>query len=143
MFVKKERLYPEPRCYLKHKEFKAYALAAPADDVTGWIQLPMPEDLSVKVEERLDENRRVIGYRLLFIDRLFVIEVSKIEYDVIKQEVIGRRYTNDAQLAIILNKDKSEEKLKEYNRMQGWRDFAADLAKQAVEAYTKPIVSYE
>lgn len=45
-----------------------------------------------------------------------------------KNHIIKWRYSNDDQIAIILNKDDSESDLMEYNRMMDWRSFAAKLA---------------
>ncbi len=47
-----------------------------------------------------------------------------------KTAIIKWRYTNDDQLAIILNKDESEEDALRYSRMQEWRNWAADFAKR-------------
>ena len=43
--------------------------------------------------------------------------------------LIKIRYSNDDQIAILLNKDSSEEDLLKYNKMQEWRDWASILAK--------------
>jgi len=45
-----------------------------------------------------------------------------------KKSVVGMRYSNDDQLAIMLNRDGSEEREQDYERMQAWRDFAAAVA---------------
>jgi hypothetical protein len=47
------------------------------------------------------------------------------------------RYSNDDQIAIILNKDESEKDKISYNRMQMWRRFADDLAIRTVEQLNK------
>ena len=46
-----------------------------------------------------------------------------------KSRIIKKRYSNDDQIAILLNKDSSEEDLLKYNKMQEWRDWASILAK--------------
>ena len=47
-----------------------------------------------------------------------------------KSAIIKKRYSNDDQIAIILNKDDSDEDLIRYDRMMQWREFAAELAKR-------------
>lgn len=50
-------------------------------------------------------------------------------YGYFKSCIIKKRYSNDDQIAILLNKDSSEEDLLKYNKMQEWRDWAGILAK--------------
>lgn len=47
-----------------------------------------------------------------------------------KTTIVKWRYTNDDQLAIILNKDESDEDAERYSRMQEWRNWASDFAKR-------------
>lgn len=47
-----------------------------------------------------------------------------------KSAIIKKRYSNDDQIAIILNRDDSDEDLIRYDRMMQWREFAAELAKR-------------
>ena len=49
-----------------------------------------------------------------------------------KTIIIKWRYSNDDQIAIMLNKDESEEDLERYNRMQSWREWASTLSKAIV-----------
>lgn len=49
-----------------------------------------------------------------------------------KSAIIKKRYSNDDQIAIILNRDDSDEDLMRYNRMMQWREFAAELAKRII-----------
>lgn len=51
-------------------------------------------------------------------------------YDSIKSRLIKLRYSNDDQIALILNKDKSNEDLEYFNKMQEWRTWAGDVAKK-------------
>lgn len=53
-----------------------------------------------------------------------------------KTIIIKWRYSNDDQIAIMLNKDESEEDLERYNRMQSWREWASTLSKKIVELNT-------
>ena len=49
-----------------------------------------------------------------------------------KSAIIKKRYSNDDQIAIMLNKDDSEEDRIRYERMMQWRKFAAELAKKII-----------
>ena len=51
------------------------------------------------------------------------------DYGTLKSKIIARQFTNDDQIAIILNKDDSEEDLMLFNKMQEWRRWAGVLAK--------------
>lgn len=50
-----------------------------------------------------------------------------------KKAIIQKKYSNDDQIAIMLNKDSGEEiDLLAYQKMQEWRDWAGTLAKKIV-----------
>lgn len=49
-----------------------------------------------------------------------------------KSAIIKKRYSNDDQIAIILNRDDSDEDLMRYERMMQWRGFAAELSKRII-----------
>ena len=49
-----------------------------------------------------------------------------------KSSIIKKRYSNDDQIAIILNRDDSDEDLMRYYRMMQWREFAAELSKRII-----------
>lgn len=55
-------------------------------------------------------------------------------YSDYKKAIIQKKYSNDDQIAIILNKDSGEEAdLIAYNKMQEWRDWASIVAKKMLE----------
>ena len=62
-------------------------------------------------------------------DRLLELIPRQPSYGYFKSCIIKKRYSNDDQIAILLNKDSSEEDLLKYNKMQEWRDWAGILAK--------------
>lgn len=62
-------------------------------------------------------------------DRLLELIPRQPSYGYFKSNIIKKRYSNDDQIAILLNKDSSEEDLLKYNKMQEWRDWAGILAK--------------
>lgn len=61
--------------------------------------------------------------------RLLELIPRQPSYGYFKSCIIKKRYSNDDQIAILLNKDSSEEDLLKYNKMQEWRDWASILAK--------------
>lgn len=61
--------------------------------------------------------------------RLLELIPKQPSYGYFKSCIIKKRYSNDDQIAILLNKDSSEEDLLKYNKMQEWRDWASILAK--------------
>lgn len=53
---------------------------------------------------------------------------SNTTYGELKSKFIKMRYSYDDQIAIILNKDDSDEDKQKYTRMQEWREWCATLA---------------
>lgn len=49
-----------------------------------------------------------------------------------KTMIVKWRYSNDDQIAILINKDDSEDDSIKYERMQAWREYAAKLAKAII-----------
>lgn len=55
------------------------------------------------------------------------------KYEDWKKHIIQWRYSNDDQIAIMLNKDDSEEDKLQYEKMQEWREWASKLAKKIIQ----------
>jgi hypothetical protein len=53
-------------------------------------------------------------------------------YEQLKSKYVKILFSNDDQIAIMLNKDKSSEDLELFNKMQEWRDWCGVLAKKVV-----------
>lgn len=62
--------------------------------------------------------------------------ISCKEYKDWKKKWINKQFTNDDQIAIILNKDCSEEDLLLFNKMQEWRNWASIVAKNIITLLT-------
>ena len=58
--------------------------------------------------------------------------ISCIEYKDWKKKWVNKQFSNDDQIAIILNKDESEEDLLLFNKMQEWREWSGVIAKKIV-----------
>ena len=133
MFTKNNKVYSEAFSYLRNGRINAVALAV--SNPEGWEEIEMPEDLRVEVEEHRDDEGNLLHYDAYFVNRLFIIRLPTLDYGEVKKTIIQRRYSMDDQMAIQLNKDKSEEYLREYERMQEWREFSAYLAKEIERKY--------
>ena len=58
------------------------------------------------------------------------------DYGDYKKAIIQKKYSNDDQIAIIINKDSgSEEDLFAYQKMQEWREWASTVAKKIMEVF--------
>lgn len=119
MFSKNGILYADVYKYLKHKKYNLVALSVKgrAED---YEEISMDLPLIVKVENGIVKWQ----------DGLLACVPEKIGRDVIKRHVIKSRYSYDDQIAILLNKERSEEDALAYNRMQEWREFAAEIARK-------------
>lgn len=57
------------------------------------------------------------------------------EYAAVKERIIKSRYSNDEQIAIMLNKDIGREGSVYYQKMQEWREFATEVARIVEDAF--------
>ena len=113
MFIKNNVVYADAGNILISKTAIGYSLI---DDISN-IQEQLINLQDMKLE----------GEFLKYSDGLIVQWYKNLDYAEWKADIIKWRYTTDDQIAIILNKDESAEKLLEYNRMQEWRDWAGTL----------------
>jgi hypothetical protein len=74
------------------------------------------------------ENIQKIGKFVVYSDLKDYI--SCIEYKDWKKKWVNKQFTNDDQIAIMLNKDDSEEDLFLFNKMQEWRKWSGIIAKK-------------
>ena len=118
MYIDKNIIYAEPGKYLVYKNRIAFQL--PASGGIAEHQLNI-DDMHIK-------NNLVYYNNDLFVHRWH----KNWKYADYKREIIKSRYSNDDQIAIMLNKDDSEEDLLRYERMMQWRVFAATLAHKII-----------
>lgn len=118
MFVKGNTVYADAFQYLKHKEKNIIALSIQgrADE---YEELSMNSPLDVIVE----------AGRVFFNGRRFLCLPKQLTREAVKTAVIKSRYSNDDQIALMLNKENSPEDGVYYRKMQEWREFAAEIAK--------------
>lgn len=118
MYVKGNRVYADAYKYLKHKERNIVALSVKGNP-DDYEELEMDTPLEVTLK----------GNMISWNKGMFMKNVSELSYEGIKSTIIKSRYSNDDQIAIMLNKDESEEKRMYFDKMQQWRGFAADITK--------------
>lgn len=98
----------------------------------------------VGFELPIDENivEKTLNINDLFIDGKFARYnngefIQKLNpswtYGDYKRDIIKKRYSNDDQIAIILNKDDSSKDVIRYKKMMEWRVFASNLANKIIE----------
>ena len=123
MYIQKDTIYSDPYKYLVNEDKNMIAYSAPANE-KGWIEVEMETPIRFKKVDNLYtwEN-----------DHLAVF-VEKLDYNAIKTLFVKQRYTNDDQIAIMINKDSDDpEDVDTYKRMQAWRDYAAHMSKELIQ----------
>lgn len=121
MFTKGNITYSEAFKYLRHKEHNSvlmYTKDSPENYIEEEFTLPL------KVE---------VGKKEITIGGYFIVSIKDFSYSAIKMAVIKMRYSNDDQIALILNKDSSEEDAFLYQKMQEWRELASYVSKKVIE----------
>ena len=74
-------------------------------------------------ERKIDLNNIDFRDNYIILDGIVMLSAST--YADLKRDMVHRRYTNDDQLAIMLNRDSDEFS---YNKMQEWRQFSGEVA---------------
>ncbi len=122
MFTKGNTVYAEAYKYLRSKAVNMVALQTKGspDDFTE-------ENFSLPLKVSVESKTVKFG-------PYFMVRVKALDYATIKTAIIKLRYSNDDQMALILNKDSSPEDALLYAKMQAWRDFAADVARLAEQS---------
>ena len=116
MYIYKNIVYSDPGKYLKYKNNIGFQFP----ESEGIMEYDLIIDDIYKVGNMAYYNGGTLA-QPIFNNGL---------YGDYKSAIIKKRYSNDDQIAIILNKEDSEEDRIRYERMMQWREFAADLAKK-------------
>ena len=121
MYAKRDMLYADAYKYLKHKTKRIVALSinGSADD---FEEVDMESPIKVVI----------VGKLVTWNNNLLACSSDELTYEAIKTKIIKSRYSNDDQLAIILNKDKDADGQLSFERMQVWREFATKIAKAVI-----------
>ena len=122
MYIKNNKTYAEPYKYLiKEGTIRIIALHL------GEVREDFEErDMTLPIQAKIE------GPLVKWENGLFAALPESMTYEAIKAKIIKSRYSNDDQIAILLNKSKGQEEELEYQRMQRWRDMASDVAKSAL-----------
>lgn len=118
MFSKGNKVYADTYKFLKHKTQNVFGLVLKeTESNVEEIDMSFPIQVAIR------------GNLVTWEEGLLAFTPNKMDYSSIKEQIIKSRYSNDEQLAIMLNKDSSPEGSFYYNRMQEWRGFATEIAK--------------
>ena len=118
MFIKGNMIYSEAGYILKCDNKKAFQL--PYDASKEYIEIP------------IDITNTKIESGMINMDGVVFRNNEKYDYGQWKANIIKKRYSNDDQIAIMLNRG-DEESNTIYNKMMQWREYASVLAKKFVE----------
>ena len=121
MFQKGNKVYAEVGNYLRHKTLRIIGLSV-VGNIEDYEEHPLNDPLDIKVENG----------NIYFNNRMFLCVPEKMDYVGIKTKVIKSRYSNDDQIALMLNEAQSEEDKVYFSKMQAWRDWAGWFAKEVV-----------
>lgn len=90
-------------------------------------------DVDDSLEEvEIDINDLHIKGRFVVSGDLMILNNKERTYGQWKANIIKWRYSIDDQMALLLNKDDSEEDMIDYNRMMAWREWASKLSSKLV-----------
>lgn len=116
-------------------EYKNYTYAEAGNILQGnrAIGMSLPNTFAPFTERPIDlTNLQVTDTEVAF--DIFRWKHNGIRtYADAKRFVVSKRYSNDDQIAIILNKDDSEEDALAYEKMQEWREWASLVAHKIIE----------
>jgi hypothetical protein len=118
MFTKNSLTYSTPGYYLKGDNIIAFQMEGDASTFEE-VELKKPYDITI------------VGGNLLLFDGIAIL-AEDLTKKGIKSHIIKMRYDNDDQIALMLNRNNSEEDAKAYQLMQDWRQFADDVAVAAM-----------
>lgn len=122
MFAKGNKVYAEVGNYLCHKTKRMVGLTI-VGNIEDYEEMPLNEPLDIVVEKDM----------FYFNNRMFACKPEVMDYAGIKTRIIKSRYSNDDQIALMLNEESSEEDKVYFSKMQEWRDWAGEVAKMVME----------
>lgn len=121
MYQVKNKIYADAGCVLKYKNKVAFSF----------------EDVDIKdvLETKINlENIQKIGNFVIYPCGIKDY-ISCSEYGDWKAKWVNKMFSNNDQIAIMLNKDESAEDLFLFNKMQEWRKWASVVAKEVVKLW--------
>lgn len=113
--------FTDAGCYLKRGSSIAYFFEDNGEEIQ-------------EIEATIDDMHKVGSIFLWSEDKLVQRIFKNGAYADYKKAIIQKKYSNDDQIAIMLNKDSGEEAdLLAYAKMQEWREWASIVAKKIME----------
>lgn len=113
--------FTDAGCYLKRGSIIAYFFEDNGEEIE-------------EIEATVDDMHKVGSIVLWSEDKLAQRIFKNGAYADYKKAIIQKKYSNDDQIAIMLNKDSGEEAdLLAYAKMQEWREWASIVAKKIME----------
>lgn len=113
--------FTDAGCYLKRGSIIAYFFEDNGEEIE-------------EIEATVDDMHKVGSIVLWSEDKLAQRIFKNGAYADYKKAIIQKKYSNDDQIAIMLNKDSGEEAdLLAYDKMQEWREWASIVAKKIME----------
>ena len=120
MYKKRNVVYADAYKYLVHKSKGIIAFAQSGDE-SEFEEKEFPTSIKI-----IDEGSGF--YSIQGVPKV-KFYFSKSDYATVKTEMIKKQYSNDDQIAIMLNVQSSEEDKMYYDKMQEWREFSGHIAK--------------
>lgn len=97
------------------------------------VGMSLPNTFAPFTERPIDISNLTIDGKYLCFDIFKWKHNGIFTYADAKRFLVSKRYSNDDQIAIILNKDDSEEDALAYDKMQEWRAWASLVAHKVLE----------
>lgn len=119
MYKIRDKVYPEAGCILVGESKRGYVFQ---DGIEEFTEQPIILD-DMKVEE---------NFLLYSNGSILERNYPDLTYEEHKARIVKRLFSNDDQIAIILNKGRSEQDDLVFEKMQEYRDWAGTLAKKIV-----------
>ena len=120
MYKIRNKVYAEAGCILVGANKRGYVFEGEANEFTD--QPITIDDMKVEGNFLVYSNGQIKEF----------LPVNP-TYESLKTKIIKRLFSNDDQIAIILNRGNSEQDDLAFQKMQEWRDWASILAKKIME----------
>lgn len=117
MYQIKNKIYADAGFVLKHNNKISY----------NFTDIDLKDVCEIKIDL---EDMFIKGNFIVYSNGLLKEINSCKTYGEWKSKIIHKQFNNDDQIAIMLNKEDSEEDLLLYNKMQEWRKWAGVVAKK-------------
>ena len=98
----------------------------------------VPTSFGPFTEREIDLSNLTVTDEFITFDSIRWANPGIHSYADAKEYIIKKRYSNDAQIAIMLNKDNSAEDELAYDKMHDWRDWASTVAHKIMEQIEQP-----